>query len=95
MTTWRESREAEAYRLIKSGTPFPGNGLEGEGNRGGGREEEGGEVRGRGAKIKDRGLEGRRGVCNFSIPIGQLSGNGHTCQWPRMDANEVTLCNSI
>lgn len=49
-------------------------------------------------KIKDRGLQGgggEEGACNFSIPIGQLGGNGHTCQWPRMDANEVTLCNSI
>lgn len=49
-------------------------------------------------KIKDCGLQGsggEEGACNFSIPIGQLGGNGHTCQWPRMDANEVTLCNSI
>lgn len=37
----------------------------------------------------------RERACNFSIPIARLPGNGHTCQWPTMDANEVSLCNSI
>ena len=31
----------------------------------------------------------------FRYQSGKLRGNGHTCQRPTMDANEVSLCNSI
>lgn len=91
--------KVKAYRLIKSRTPFPvmdsAKEIERERNR---------RRRGYRVKIKDRGSRiaftadgksGQREACNISIPIGRLAGNGHTCRLPTMDANEVTLCNSI
>lgn len=64
-----EVEKQKTYRLIKSGTPFPGNGLEGEGNR------EGRGVDSKWRRESSRVEEGRRENKGSRIARGMEEGS--------------------